>query len=111
MTKRHFPLVKLPSSVDLTLFLIREELKANRFFTGLYRLSLCDCFYQPHLGSAILSHLGFDNCPDDLFAFYTNLIDKHSEVLEEDMQSLTTHALEVYHELVSEQRRRMPPDK
>jgi hypothetical protein len=106
MYKRKLPLVKLPESVDLTLYLIREELKANRFFSGLHQLGLSDCFFQPHLSSAILAQLGCGECPDDLFRLYTELIDKHSEAIDEDLQSITQHTLEVYQELCAELKKR-----
>lgn len=100
------PLVKLPSSLDLTLLPIREEVKSVHFFNGLAQVGLNDCFFHPHLHSTILAQIGFPEVPDDLFVFYTDLIDRHSQNLEEDQREITQRAVEIYHMLMQEKRRR-----
>jgi hypothetical protein len=59
----HVPFVKLPTSTDLILYLIREELKSQKFFNDLAKLGLGDCFYQPYLGKVILAQLKMELNP------------------------------------------------
>ena len=40
MNAVQFPLVKLPAKAELTLYLIKEELKSHKFFTGLRDIGL-----------------------------------------------------------------------
>jgi len=65
-------LVKLPSDTELILYMIKEELKSVKLFNGLARVGLDDCFFQPRFGTLVLSYIGFDERPDDLFRFYTD---------------------------------------
>jgi hypothetical protein len=92
-----FPLVKLPPATDLTLYLIREELKSQKFFHTLSKAGIDDIYYQPHLGKAILMNLGMDDGRDETFDFYYKVMDS---------QSVSKQALKVYHELISEKERR-----
>ena len=94
--------------MDETLFLICEELKSNRFFGVLAGLGLGDCVYQPYLGTLILSSVGLHEVTDDLFVFYSDLMDRESSLLAEDMASLTSQALRIHHILLSEKLKRQP---
>lgn len=98
-------LVKLPSDLEMILFLIREELKNTKFFHGLEQVGLGDCFYQSHFGSAIMAYMGFDEISDDLTEFYGDLIDRYSEKIEPDNRLIMRYALEVYGELVEKKKR------
>jgi hypothetical protein len=101
-----FPLTKLPPTIDLTLYLIREELKSQKFFHELSKAGIDDVYYQPHLGKAILMNLGMDDGKDETFAFYYKLIEKRSKKIEMDNESLVKQAFKVYNELISEKERR-----
>jgi hypothetical protein len=101
-----FPLVKLPPTTDLTLYLIREELKSQKFFRALSKAGIDDIYYQPHLGKAILMNLGMDDGRDETFDFYYKVIGKRSKKISMDNQSVIKQALKVYHELISERERR-----
>jgi hypothetical protein len=101
-----FPLLKLPSGVEHTLFLIKEELKSYKFFNILRKTGLTDCYYQPHLGELILAYIGFDNDANETFDFYYSLIEKHSKQLEPDQEVIMRETLIVYHELINEKKRR-----
>jgi hypothetical protein len=40
--KTRYPLIRLPQKVEFILFLLREDLKATRFFEGLNSIGLSD---------------------------------------------------------------------
>lgn len=54
-------MVRLPHKTDLTLYLIREELKSEKFFNGLHKIGIEECPYQPRLGKAVLATIGLDD--------------------------------------------------
>ena len=99
-------LLKLPRQTEILLSLIREELKSIKLFNGLAKLGLQDCYYQPNLSNIILAQAGFEDCPDDLMNFYTELVERHSERIEDDHDSITKAALDMYMELMTEKKRR-----
>ena len=98
--------IKLPKQTELLLLLIKEELKSNKFFSGLAKVGLEDCYYQPNLSNIILAQAGFEDCPDDLMNYYTDLVEKYSERIEDDNDSVTKEALDLYMELMTEKKRR-----
>lgn len=100
------PFTKLPPDLDLTLFLIREELKSEKFFNGLHKVGIDDCYYQTRLGKVILSRLGMDDGSDEVFNFYYSLIEKRSKKIEADNDSVMRQAIKVYAELIMEKKRR-----
>lgn len=102
-----YPLVKLPPGVDLTLFLIKEELKSRKFFNGLRNLGLDGCFYQTHLEKLIMANVGLNEESDKDFDYYYDLIEKYSKKIEADNESVTKQALKVYVELIIEKKRRL----
>jgi hypothetical protein len=85
------PLTKLPANIDLTLYLIREELKSQKFFLALHKAGIDDIYYQPRLGKAILMNM------DD---------GKRAKKIKPDRDNITKQAFKVYHELVAEKKRR-----
>ena|SRR5687767_6656312 len=101
-----FPLTKLPPSIDLTLYLIREELKCQKFFNGLAEAGIEDCYYQPRLGKVILANMGMDDGKDETFEFFYNLVEKRSKKIAMDVESITKQAFRVYNELLAEKKRK-----
>ena len=101
-----FPLAKLPPDVDLTFFLIKEELKSRKLFHALHEVGLDDCYFQPHLDSLILRSVGLDDGADETFAMYDTIIEKRSRKIEADNDSIMKQALKVYLELKLEKKRR-----
>jgi len=99
------PLVKLPSDMELVLYMIREELKSTKFFNILGNAGIYDCFYQSHFNSVILAYMGFSEVSDEFFAFYTDLIEEYSEKIEEDNAMITECAVEVYEKILVEKKR------
>jgi hypothetical protein len=100
------PYCKLPPKIDLTLFLIREELKSQKLFNGLHKAGIDDCYFQTRLGKAILANIGLDDESDEVSEFYYKLIEKRSKKIEADSESTMTQAFKVYVELVTEKKRR-----
>ncbi len=99
-------MTKLSDSLDLTLYLIREDLKSQKLFSILDQLDMGDCPYQPHLAKPILSQLKLDDGSDEIFQFYFRLIEKQSRKLQGDSRSLMKRTMKVYLALMSEKERR-----
>lgn len=96
--------ISITERSDLTLYLIREELKSRKFFSGLQRLGLDYCFYQPCLDKPILAAAGFDKPSDEVYQFYFKLIEKRSRKIREDEELITKQAKKVYERLMAEGR-------
>lgn len=96
---RKLPLVRLPSEMEQTLYLIREELKSRKLFWVLQQAGLEDCYYQPHLDSLILRGVSIDSS-DENFSQYMTIMDKRSKKIEADQKSITKQALKAYYELM-----------
>ena len=79
-----YPLVKLPSDTQITLYLIKEELKSRKLFQALHEVGLDDCYFQPHLDSLILRSVGIDDGLDETFEVYTAIMDKRSKKIDMD---------------------------
>lgn len=94
------PLVKLPAATDLTLFLIKEELKTRKFFGTLEKAGMGDCYYQPHLDTLILASVGLDDDSDETFNRYLSIIEKRSKKIKASNNSIMKQALKVYQELL-----------
>lgn len=101
----YFPLIKLPTEDQLTLYLIKEELKSRKLFHALHEVGLDDCYFQPHLDSLILRSVGLDDHTDETFARYDAILDKRSKKIEADYDSIMKQALKVYHELLNEKKK------
>jgi len=101
-----YPLVKLPTDVQLSLYLIREEMKSRKFFHTLQHAGLDDCYYQPHLDTLILQSIRFDDGSDETYNVYDAIIEKRSRKIEADNDSIMKQALKVYNELIEEKKKR-----
>lgn len=110
MKKKDYPHVSAPERSALALYLICEELKSRKFFSGLQRLGLDYCFYQPHLDKPILAAAGLEES-DEVYKFYFRLIERCSRKLREEDESVTRQARRVWDALVRERERRMTPPK
>lgn len=62
-----YPLLKLPSNTQITLYLIKEELKSRKLFQAFHTVGLDDCYLQPHQDSLILRSVGIDDGSDETF--------------------------------------------
>jgi hypothetical protein len=105
-----YPLVKLPSSIDLPIYLIREELKSRKLFNILHKAGLEECDYQPHLDRLILDIVGLDEESDEAVQFYNSVMEKRCKKINEDRESIVKQALKAYNELMSEKKKRSVPN-
>lgn len=94
-----FPIIKLPNDIQITLYLIREELKSRKLFRVLSKAGLDDCYFQPHLDTLILRNLGLDDGTDNTFNFYSDIIERRSKKIKPDNDSIMKQAIKVYEEL------------
>jgi len=103
--RNRIPLVRLPGELETLLYLISEELKSRHLFRGLQQVELSDCFFQPHLDSLILKFIGMDGDSDDVYLGYTKIMDRRSEKIEADKDSITKQSLKAYTELMAEKKK------
>jgi len=103
--------IKLPSSVEVLLYLIREELKCRKFFNSLRELGLDNCHYQPNLDELIMTSVGLTDNANETYDFYYTLIEKHSQKIGPDEESISQQAFKVYMELMIEKNRRCTQSK
>jgi hypothetical protein len=104
-SRTRLPFVKLPASLDLTLYLIREDLKSNKLFSVIDQLGMGDCPFQPHLAKAVLAQLNMDDGSDEIFQFYYKLIEKRCRKIGADQKSLMKQTMKVYAALVAERKK------
>jgi hypothetical protein len=71
-------LFKLPSSAEVMLFLISEEMKNRRHINRLIHAGF-DSTYTCDLSMLILTLAGFDPRSDSLYEWYTDLLDEYCE--------------------------------
>ena len=100
-SKPKVPLVKLPVSIDEILYLIREDLKSEKYFNAQAELNGTVSHYQPHLGKLILMRMNLDDGSDEIFDFYYKLIAKRSKKIGEDNDSIMKQVMNVYAKLVT----------
>lgn len=103
----NLPLIKLPSQIEHTLYLIKEELKSRKFFDSLRAIGLEDCWYHPDLSILILGQIGFKERPDELYNFYYDLLGEYSERVEPDNDVIMELALQIHAALVAEKKKSM----
>lgn len=95
------PLVNLPADLQVTLYLIKQELRIRRFFNIIAEAGLDGCDYEPHLDSLILRRMGLDDDDDETFDNYYEIMERRSRKIEASQDSITGQALKVYAELVN----------
>jgi len=98
--KPHYPLVQLPSRMELLLFLIKEDIKSRKFFNGLRELGLDDAWYGSELSTLIIAYAGLDSESDAHTDFYYHLTCRHLQ-FQNDRESLMQSAVNVYTELMA----------
>ncbi len=96
------PIVKMPDHVQLSIYLIKEELKSRRLFHALHEVGLDDCYFQPHLDVLILESIGLSDRTDETLSMYEAIMDRRSKKIEADNDSVMKQALKAYHELLNE---------
>lgn len=92
----------MPDNIQVSIYLIKEELKSRKLFHALHEVGLDDCYFQPHLDSLIMESLGLSDDTDETFRRYDEIMDRRSKKIEADNDSIMKQALKVYHELLNE---------
>jgi hypothetical protein len=101
MRNTRYPLVRLPSDTQVTLFLIKEELKTRKLFHALHKVGMGDCYFEPHLDALILQSAGIYKVSDKIFEVYNAIMDKRSKKIETDNDLIMKQAMKAYMELKS----------
>jgi hypothetical protein len=104
--RARFPIVKLPTDLQFSLYLIKEELKSRKLFQALHEVGLDDCYFQPRLDSLIMRSIDMDDGTDETFSIYDNIVEKRSKKIKADNDSIMKQAFKVYQELMNEKKKR-----
>lgn len=99
-----YPLVKLPQSIDEILYMIREDLKCQKYFDCQAELNGTDSPYRPHLAKLILQRMNLDDGSDEVFEMYYRLVEKRSKEIGEDNDSIMNQVVKLYADLVAQSR-------
>jgi hypothetical protein len=99
-----YPLVKLPQQIDEILYMIREDLKSQKYFDGQAELNGTESPYRPHLAKLILLRMNLDDGSDEIFEFYYRIVEKRSKRIGEDNDSIMKQVMKVWAELVGRRR-------
>lgn len=91
---------------ELILVLLREELKSHRFFGVLRTIGLDDAYFQTDLSDTILKFVGLNDETNHTLDLYFNLLEKHSQIIEANNESVMKEAQEFYSELIEEHKKR-----
>lgn len=91
------PLVKLPQKIDLTLFLIREELKNKKFTNDLEKIGFDLTFFSSDFSRIICLQIGLKNLTEDFYEWYDNEINNFFKEIDlSDGLKLTEEAFKFY---------------
>ncbi len=92
-------LFKFPQSAEIMLFLISEEMKNRRHINRLMEVGF-DATHTCDLSALILSLAGFEERTDDLYEWYTAVLDEYSErALPADVDDWKEAAFDMYLEI------------
>jgi hypothetical protein len=100
-------LFRLPADIEVTLFHIKQALKARKLYNTFSEVGFDDAYFPSDFSEFILASVGFDERPDDLYSWYSNLLDKHSKKIDTESEKITRVAIKIYVELMIEKRRRL----
>lgn len=98
-------LIKLPPAAEMTLFLIGEEMKSRHLLNRLEQAGFDTAFSGADLSILILSLIGFDPRPDELYEWYTTALnDVCEKVNPEETTEWKQAVFDFYLELVARKR-------
>ncbi len=78
------PIVRIPDNIQMSIYLIKEELKSRKLFHALHDAGIDDCYFQPHLDILIIESLGLRDGTDETFKMYDEIMDRRSKKIEAD---------------------------
>jgi hypothetical protein len=98
-------IVRIPDNIQMSIYLIKEELKSRKLFHALHEVGIDDCYFQPHLDILIMESIGLCDDTDETFKIYDEIMDKRSKKIEADNDSIMKQALKVYQELLNKKKK------
>lgn len=88
--------------LQISVFLISEDLKTRKLVNGLINIGCDSCFCVGELCDLVLAYMGFDDRPNDLYTFYFELLDRYCEKVSHENDRPIKEALKIYAELRGE---------
>jgi DNA-binding XRE family transcriptional regulator len=88
--------------LQISVFLISEDLKTRKLVNGLIYIGCDSCFCVGELCDLVLAYMGFDDRPNDLYTFYFELLDRYCEKVSYENDRPIKEALLIYAELKCE---------
>jgi DNA-binding XRE family transcriptional regulator len=88
--------------IQISVFLISEDLKTRKLVNGLINIGCDSCFCVGELCDLVLAYMGFDDRPNNLYTFYFELLDRHCEKVSYENDRPIKEALLIYAELKCE---------
>jgi hypothetical protein len=92
-------LIKLPTNIELTLYLIKQDLKSTKLSNGLAAIGFTDSFFETYYGSFVIAYLGFQENDEATHKLYFDLLDKYSSKVDSSNESLMKYTMKIYVEL------------
>lgn len=97
----------IPKDAEILVFLIAEDLKGRKLINAVTNIGCDGSFCLPDLCNLVLSLTGFDDCPDDLYIFYFDLLDLYCEKVTHENSPPIKEAFCIYKGLIAERQRRL----
>jgi hypothetical protein len=91
--------------IQISVFLISEDLKTRKLVNGLIHIGCDSCFCVGELCDLVLAYMGFDDRPNELYTFYFELLDRYCEEVSHENDRPIKEALIIYAELRRERER------
>src|SRR4051812_13838649 len=104
LKKLKVDLIKLPATIEILLFLIREDLKAHKLLNSLNEIGCSDSPFFSDLSSLVLASAGIADKSEETYNFYFDLMEKYSNKINGDQDQLMQQTLKVYVKLMSKKK-------
>jgi len=98
-------LLKFPSEIEFTIYLIKEDLRSSKFFNTLASVGFEDNPYRSDFSTMVLASIGFEDRSDALYELYYNLLNKYAKKVESDNKKIIKVAFNLYVDLIIEKRK------
>src|SRR5688572_28379470 len=87
--------VKVPKEIEVSIFLIRHELKLRMIYQALESIGSVDCYFESHLDRLIMASLQMWDGKDETYEVYFALMDKWTKDINSDPDVITRRALKI----------------
>lgn len=102
LTHLNLDLYDLPSEeeeIQITIFLIAAKLKSRKLINRLTGIGCDSCFCILDLCDLVLTMIGFNDRPNELYDYYSDLLKKHCDKVSHENNSPIKEAMSVYKSL------------